>query len=209
MYLLRDIFEYTDVLKLVEEKTNGEISCNAWYPISSVVPTSRFLSAMRKVPIPECKVRQHCGAGTYLFFERGGLIPITNFVDVESFLEFIEKITQEINGGGNRVQILAKVILQIPRYIDDKNGPKSINVVRMILDLLKTGNRERTARFHRTTLFLGIMHFQDLYNIDLERVKQCRVHYTTPDSRMIPSCTYNIFHRDFVELKVSEIQLEF
>ena len=39
-----------DVLKLVEEQTNSEISCNAWYPISSVVPISRFLSAMKKDP---------------------------------------------------------------------------------------------------------------------------------------------------------------
>jgi uncharacterized radical SAM superfamily Fe-S cluster-containing enzyme len=47
------------------------------------------------------------------------------------------------------------------------------------------------------------MHFQDLYNIDLERVKKCGVHYAIPDGRMIPFCTYNIFHRDSVESKFS------
>lgn len=198
-----------DVLRLVEEQTNGEISSNAWYPISSVVPINRFLSVMRKVPIPECTVHQHCGAGTYLFFEKGHIIPITNFIDVENFLEFIEKITREISEGGNRPLILARAIRQIPRYIDKKNGPKSINVVSMILDVLKKGNRESAARFHRNTLFLGIMHFQDLYNIDLERVKKCGVHYATPDGRIIPFCTYNIFHRDSVESKFSETPLEY
>jgi len=192
-----------DVLKLVEEQTNSEISCNAWYPISSVVPISRFLSAMKKIQVPEFTVHQHCGAATYVFFEEGRFIPITNFVDVESLIEFIEKITKEINRGGNRVLILAKVIKRIPGYIDEKKGPKSINVVRMILDFLKTGNKENIARFHRTTLFLGIMHFQDLYNIDLERVKKCGVHYATPDGRIVPFCTYNIFHRNFIESKFS------
>lgn len=192
-----------DVLKLAEEQTDGEISCNAWYPVSFVVPISRFLSAMRKVSIPEFTVHPHCGAATYLFFEEGHFIPITNFIDVEAFLEFIEEMIPEINGKGNRVRTLAKVIRQIPRYIDESRGPKSVNVARMILDVLKAGDREHTARFHRNTLFIGIMHFQDLYNMDLERVKKCGVHYSTPDGRVIPFCTYNTFHRDSVELEFS------
>ncbi len=192
-----------DVLKLVEKQTNGEIYYDAWYPVSSVVPISRFLSAMRKIPIMEFTVHQHCGAATYLFFEEGHFIPITNFIDVDGFLEFIEEVTPEINGIGSRVRTLAKVIREIPRYIDENRGPKSINVARMILDVLKTGDKEHTARFHRNALFIGIMHFQDLYNMDLERIKKCGVHYSTPDGRIIPFCTYNTLYRSSVELKFS------
>jgi uncharacterized radical SAM superfamily Fe-S cluster-containing enzyme len=192
-----------DVIKLAEEQTNGEIPCNAWYPVSFVVPISRFLSAMRKVPIPEFTVHPHCGAGTYIFYEEGHFIPITNFLDVEGFLEFIKEITPEINGKVSKALILAKVIRQVPRYIDEKKGPKSVNVFRMILNVLKNGDMENTSRFHRNTLFVGIMHFQDLYNIDLERVNKCGVHYALPDGRIIPFCTYNIFHRDAVESKFS------
>lgn len=192
-----------DVLRLVEEQTGGEIPCNAWYPIPFVVPISRFVSAIRKIPIPDFTVHQHCGAATYLFFEEGHFIPITNFFDVEGFLESLEKITPEINGKISKVRALSKVMRQVPRYIDEKKGPKSVNVVRMILNVLKTGDMENIARFHRNTLFIGIMHFQDLYNIDLERVKKCGVHYATPDGRLIPFCTYNIFHRDSVESKFS------
>ncbi len=52
------------------------------------------------------------------------------------------------------------------------------------------------------------MHFKDLYNINLERVKSvefimCEVHYSTPDGRIIPFCTYNTLYRDSVELKFS------
>jgi len=192
-----------DVIMLAEEQTNGEIPRNAWYPVSFVVPISRFLSAMRKVPIPEFTVHPHCGAGTYVFFEEGHFIPITNFFDVEGFTEFLTEITPEMNGKVSRVLTLGKVIRQVPRYIDEKNGPKSVNVVQMILDVLNKGDMENTSRFHRNTLFLGTMHFQDLYNMDLERIKKCGVHYATPDGRIIPFCTYNIFHRDSVESKFS------
>lgn len=192
-----------DVLKLVEEQTNGEIPCSAWYPIPFVVPISRFVSAMRKVPIPDFTVHQHCGAATYLFFEEEHFIPITNFVDVEGFLGFLEEITPGINGKVSKVRTLAKVMRQVPKFIDEKKGPKSVNVVRMILDVLRKGDMENTARFHRDALFIGVMHFQDLYNIDLERVKKCGVHYATPDGRLIPFCTYNIFHRESIESKLS------
>ena len=95
---------------------------------------------MRKVPIPNFTVHQHCGAATYLFYEEGHFIPITNFFDVEGFLEFLEKITPEINGKISKVRALSEVMRQVPKYIDEKKGFKSVNVVRMILDVLKTGD---------------------------------------------------------------------
>ncbi len=192
-----------DVLRLVEEQTDGEISRNAWYPVSFVVPISRFLSAMRNVSLPELTVHPHCGAGTYVFYEEGHFIPITSFLDVEGFIELLEEATPEIKGKVSKVITLTKVLRQVPKLIDEKKGPKSVNVSRMILDVLKKGDMDNTSRFHRNSLFLGTMHFQDLYNIDLERVKKCGVHYATPDGRIIPFCTYNIFHRDSIESKFS------
>jgi len=49
------------------------------------------------------------------------------------------------------------------------------------------GDMENASRFHRNALFLGIIHFQDLYNIDLERTKKCGIHYAIPDDRIIPA----------------------
>lgn len=36
------------------------------------------------------------------------------------------------------------------------------------------------------------MDFQDVYNLDLERVKKCRVHILTPELKMIPFCVKNL-----------------
>ncbi|MCX8172141.1 MAG: radical SAM protein, partial [Archaeoglobaceae archaeon] len=59
--------------------------------------------------------------------------------------------------------------------------------------------------WHKKSILLAIMHFQDLYNYDLARVERCLIHYASPDGRIIPFCTYNVFpeiyrdkiHREF------------
>jgi hypothetical protein len=51
-----------------------------------------------------------------------------------------------------------------------------------------------------------MMHFQDLYNWDIERVKRCAVHYATPDGKIIPFCTFNVIptmYRDRIQREFS------
>ena len=35
------------------------------------------------------------------------------------------------------------------------------------------------------------MHFMDVYNYDIERVKRCVIHYAAPDGLIYPFCAYN------------------
>jgi hypothetical protein len=69
----------------------------------------------------------------------------------------------------------------------------------MIKSVLRNGTHESLREFHNKILFLGMMHFQDPYNIDLERVQRCGIHYATPDGRIIPFCTYNMIYRQEIE----------
>lgn len=39
------------------------------------------------------------------------------------------------------------------------------------------------------------MAFQDQWNLDLERLKKCRVHIATREKKLIPFCAYNIIYR--------------
>ncbi|WP_371802240.1 radical SAM protein [Candidatus Lokiarchaeum ossiferum] len=54
-------------------------------------------------------------------------------------------------------------------------------------------------------LMVGCMHFQDAYDLDVERVKRCVVHYGTLDPEdpqkvlQIPFCTFNTIHREGIE----------
>jgi uncharacterized radical SAM superfamily Fe-S cluster-containing enzyme len=73
----------------------------------------------------------------------------------------------------------------------------------MLLSVFWNGTRQSLREFHDKSLFLGVMHFQDRYNMDLERLRRCGVHYATPDGRIIPFCAYNTIHRKEVEDRFS------
>lgn len=47
-------------------------------------------------------------------------------------------------------------------------------------------------RAHTHTLCISGMAFQDVWNIDLERVKDCCIHTVSPDGKLIPFCAYNL-----------------
>lgn len=47
-------------------------------------------------------------------------------------------------------------------------------------------------RVHSTSFSISAMAFQDIWNIDLNRVKDCCIHVVSPDGRLIPFCLYNV-----------------
>lgn len=192
---------------LIEEQTGGAITAEDFYPVPFVVPISHFVNAEEGVPSIEFTVHPHCGTGTYIYVENGKMIPITRFIDVEGLLEHVDKLalTDEkwIGKSLGRIKLIGSLISALPRYIDTAKAPKSVDVKQLFINVLKEGTGDATKEFHRHTLFLGAMHFMDLYNMDLERIKRCGVHYATPDGRIIPFCTYNTIHRVEVEKKFS------
>jgi len=192
---------------LMEEQTGGAITAEDFYPVPFVVPVSHFVTAEEGVPSVEFTVHPHCGTGTYIYVENGKMIPITRFLDVEGLLEHVDKLATDsdkwIGKSLGRIKRISSLISALPRYIDTVKAPKSVDVKQLFINVLKEGTGDATKEFHRHTLFLGAMHFMDLYNIDLERIQRCGVHYVTPDGRVIPFCTYNTIHRAEVERKFS------
>jgi uncharacterized radical SAM superfamily Fe-S cluster-containing enzyme len=197
----------SDLFRLIDEQTEGAITANDFYPVPFVVPISHFVAAEEGIPNIEFTVHPHCGAGTYVYIENGEMIPITHFIDVEGLLEHVDELA--LNGDKwigkslGKIKRIGSLISALPKYIDTSKAPKSIDVKKLFIDVLKEGTGEATKEFHRHTLFIGSMHFMDLYNMDLERIKRCGVHYATPDGRIIPFCTYNTIHRAEVEKKFS------
>jgi uncharacterized radical SAM superfamily Fe-S cluster-containing enzyme len=54
---------------------------------------------------------------------------------------------------------------------------------------LNRGDYDSLAKLMRRIIMLGMMHFQDPFNFDLERIKHCDINYAVPDGRIIPFCT--------------------
>ncbi len=215
-----------DFINLLEEQTGGEIPRESFYPVPFVVPVSRFVEAWKGVPQLELSVHPHCGAATYVFVEDGRFKPITEFLDVEGFMEFLKERANEMSSSGSRVsksgvdksrvgksrvgkiKAVAGLVSALRKFVDKAKMPEGVDPLGLLAGVLKIGSREALAEFHRKALFIGAMHFQDAYNFDLERVKRCGIHYATPDRRIIPFCSYNAIHRPAVE-KAFSVPLNF
>ena len=51
-------------------------------------------------------------------------------------------------------------------------------------------------RFDNYTLAISAMLFQDVWNVDLDRLKQCYIHVVSEDMKLIPFCAYNLTNVD-------------
>ena len=204
-----------DTLELLEEQTNRQILKNDFYPIPCVVPISRFVEAWKKEPQVEFTVHPHCGAATYVFLENDKFVPITRFINVEKLLNLIEESIDDLKGPDfikevinldkiEKTKVFAKIINNIPEVVKMNGYSKSKDIAKMIINIIKSGSVSALQEFHMNTLFVGMMHFQDPYNFDLERVKRCGIHYATPDGRIIPFCSYNNIYRREIEKKFSK-----
>ena len=78
----------------------------------------------------------------------------------------------------------------------------------MFSRLLINGDWESISSFSYGTLLLSSMHFQDAYNMDLERTKRCIVHFgvAMPDDTVkeISFCTMNTIHRPHIEKQIAK-----
>ena len=197
-------------LKLIEEQTNGAIEMEDWYP----VPVAGYIAKFFDVFLGKrYYMTSHfaCGCATYVFLDGDRVIPITRFVDVDGLIEYLSERADEVWGGKvgklKRLKVSSDLILKfIRRFYDDSKAPRTLKVINILKNTFLHGNYKALGDFHRKTLFLGMMHFQDEYNYDVERVERCVIHYGMPDGRIVPFCAFNVipeFYRDEIQAKFS------
>jgi uncharacterized radical SAM superfamily Fe-S cluster-containing enzyme len=180
-----------DWMRLVEEQTNGQIRMADFYPVPTVVPVSRAVGAIKNKHYVEFTAHPHCGMATYVLVENGHIAPITEYVNVDKFIESMRKVYEEAEKGR---KIKAKMhLIGALRHI------KFSALRKYVWPVLKTGSYKALGDLHRRMLMISAMHFMDPYNFDLERVQRCVIHYAIPDGRIIPFCTMNSIHRLLIE----------
>jgi len=209
----RERFRITipDVIKKLEEQTNGDVRREDWYPVPSVVPITHFFEALTERPRYELTSHAVCGTATYLFFDGDKIIPLPRFFDVEGFFKFLEELVSQTKGLTGKIYTSLKILTKLNSFVDKEKQPKDLNIAKILFDVLRTGDYRSLATLHYKALFVGMMHFQDLYNYDIERVKRCCIHYAQPDGRIIPFCAFNVipqWYRDKIQenfsLSISE-----
>ncbi len=195
-----------EVIKNIEGQTNGAILKEDFYPIPTVGPITKFIEALTGKPKYSLSSHFACGAATYLFKDGDKIIPITRFVDVDGFLEFLNEKAEEIEKGKNKLLITSKILLNLNKFIDKEKEPKNLNLNKLFVNALIKHNYKALGEIHHKSMFIGMMHFQDLYNYDVERTERCVVHYLMPDKKIIPFCAFNVLpdvYRDKVQEQFS------
>jgi 7,8-dihydro-6-hydroxymethylpterin dimethyltransferase len=182
-----------DLLDGIEEQLQGVLKKDDFYPVPCVLPISDFVEALTGKPQIRFTAHPHCGAATYVFVQSdGSLVPVNRMVDVDKFFESITEMAEKLRKGGTINKYTTMLGGVKSMHGSMKKGVKGANEFwRLIGKSLIGLNYDAVREFHWNALFIGTMHFMDRYNYDLDRVQRCCIHYTTPDGKLIPFCTYN------------------
>ncbi|MEM1660230.1 MAG: radical SAM protein [Candidatus Bathyarchaeia archaeon] len=184
-----------DAIKLIEEQTNGVITVKDWRPVNWPVPISKGMEVLKNRAYPEFTMHPMCGAATFIVVEDGAYKPITHYVDVDKFAEIFWEIYY-MGIMGKRTIAKMKMLEFIPMV-------KSSLVRDLLKDVITKGSYKALGKFMRKIVMIGIMHFMDVWNFDLDRAQRCVIHYATPDGKIRSFCTYNSFHRSKIEKEFS------
>ncbi len=181
-----------DAIKEIEEQTNGVVSKWDWRPVNWPVPMTKGMGVIRNKVYPDFTMHPMCGAATFLVVDKDGSYkPIMNYVDVDRFAEVFWGVYYS-GAKGKKTMAKLKMLKLLPMA-------KSDLVRGLIRNVITKGSYEALGDFMRRIVMIGIMHFQDVWNFDLERVQRCAIHYVTPDMKVRSFCTYNSIHRPNVE----------
>lgn len=188
----RERITIPDLLARIEQQTDSAIRVSDFYPVPCMVPFSDLVEAYTGKPQIRFTAHQHCGAATYVFVMKDGLVPINRMVDVDAFFAALDRTAEDLRKGGAIRRYIALLRgLRDLRSSIRKERAEGIDFWRLVRLAVLKHDFDALRDFHWNALFIGSMHFMDRYNYDIARVQRCCIHYATPDMKLVPFCTYN------------------
>lgn len=181
--------DYAKMINQIEHDLDGKIKEDDWYPVPFVYPVSKLIESLKDERQVEFTANPSCGGATYVFVEDGEIIPVTRFIDVEGFMNLLDDLSEK-EGVLKKAKVASSFLKNAPQFIDKEKAPEGINITNLIVNMITRGSYDAIGEFNLKSLFIGSMWFQDAWNLDLNRLQRCVIHYSTPEG-MVPFCTYN------------------
>jgi uncharacterized radical SAM superfamily Fe-S cluster-containing enzyme len=191
-------FTQSDLAHCLSDQTGMMDKYNDWFPLSCTSPFSKLMSALQGIQRPNLTSHPHCAMGTYLYVDPVSkkAVPITRFFDVGAMLKDIDKLARKAEGA--RLKLFSKVSAwnSLRKHFKPQFAPPGLTFERFLNTLQgmtdhSKGRGKHDGTFTYKTLLVAGMHFMDVYNYDINRVKRCVIHYTAPNGLVYPFCTYN------------------
>ena len=152
-----------EILQAIEIQTDGEIRADAF--------------------LPRRKHDSHCGfSGFFLLDDDNHLKATTHFDPAKSNRANCQDVAGSHNGKTSPSEHVRKFITEKSRYIE---ADVELCDCQRDYQLARLKSRMKTHY-----LSISGMPFQDVWNVDLERLRGCCVHVATLDGRLAPFCAY-------------------
>lgn len=181
--------DYVMMMNEIEKEFDGLISKDDFYPVPFVFPISKLIQMLKGEAQVEFTAHPGCGGATYIFMEDEKPLPVTRFIDVEGLLAFIDK-ESEIKGPLKKLRVASAFLKNIDSFVNYDKAPKGFNLKKLLKDAAIGGDYNSLRGFHYKSLFVGSMWFQDSFNLNVDRLQRCVIHYTTLEG-IVPFCAYN------------------
>jgi 7,8-dihydro-6-hydroxymethylpterin dimethyltransferase len=208
-------FTLSDFAHAVHQQTGICDPYQDWFPLACVTPFSKLLGAVRGEETMTLTCHPHCSLGTYLFVDQNKKgTPATRFMDIGGMLQDMDALARSTEN--QRFSILkqfskVKAWNALRKHFHEDRAPEGLTFNKFLQTLqgltdkdYGRGKSEKEGFTYKTLMVAG-MHFMDVYNYDVERVKRCVIHYAAPNGLIYPFCAYNAGpqFRDKIERKYS------
>ena len=223
-HLAKDLIEYT----------NGAVGKT--YPLPTISEFAKIIAWLNDEPPVEFTCNADCGFANFMFVDPNTkkLIGIEEFVNTEEFLRIshkwykrverekqweregksgiFDRMFRNVRKNVLKARIFGELALAMksPGTIF-RNFSDPVSLLRNFANTILNTSWESSSNWliDNNILLVGLMHFQDLYNFDLERVSRCLVHYgyidpATNQVRQVPFCAMNAVHRERIESELEQ-----
>ncbi len=116
--------------------------------------------------------------GNFVLMADGALIALTRHEDTACCCQ-----PEEAALGAERSRLFVARHWSLPQGLQDPSPASSLSLGQW---------DEFLERKHTHTFCISGMAFQDVWTLDLERLRDCYIHTASPDGRLIPFCAYNL-----------------
>ena len=161
------------------------------------MPLIRYAGALTGTPLVNHTCHPHCGIMTLLFVDQDRrAVPITRFLDLYGFLKEIDGLAGRTQQARFKALSKVRALQALHRFFRSDRAPEGLTFFRFLQTLDGFADKkyswdDQYRGYTYKTFYLAGMHFMDAYNYDLERVSRCGVHYSAPDGKIYPFCSYN------------------
>jgi hypothetical protein len=177
------------MMQVIEDEFDGQIAREDFYPVPFVFPISKLIELLKGEPQVEFTAHPGCGGATYIFMDNGKPLPVTRFIDVERLLDFVTE-QSETRGPLKKLRVASAFLKNVNTFVDKEKAPQGFDLVKLVKDAALGGSYDSLRGFHYKSLFVGSMWFQDAWNLNVNRLERCVIHYTTLEG-IVPFCAYN------------------